>query len=226
MDPLEEMNQFGKELFAVIKNQFEGLNLVGHRKYENFFREQIEDTVSAYKQCPLFKSYLHGDRPIVDLGTGGGFPLLPLCRLRQLVSGPSPVRCIGIDSREKKVLAVNKILQSFQIEHIGSATACRIEKLLFDTEVFICLKAVGRPERLLPMIIPTPGTEATVCFFSTDKTEEIKSIIGPWRFDGYENYELSGERYRRLEYFVPRGTMSSRKTPNVPRGTIYLSSLL
>src|SRR5258708_4588193 len=93
------------------------INLISRRDVEGIWERHI--LVSA---AVLFKFDLLPDSSIVDIGTGGGLPGIPLGILGNRLT------VTLIDSIQKKIRAVSEIILSLKLENI-KAVAGRIEEL-------------------------------------------------------------------------------------------------
>jgi len=80
---------------------------------------------------------------VADIGTGGGFPLMPLA-----ITNPQ-VHFTGIDSIKKKTVAVNDMLQSLHITN-AKVICSRIEELKGQSFDIITARAVAHVEKLIP----------------------------------------------------------------------------
>lgn len=82
-------------------------------------RESVDERWTRHilhSLCLGLKPFPRGSR-VVDWGTGGGLPLVPLA-----IAFPE-VRFVGVDSVRKKVLAVRSIIRRLQIENAGAVHA-------------------------------------------------------------------------------------------------------
>lgn len=81
---------------------------------------------------------------LCDVGTGGGFPLLPIAIENPLLT------CTGIDSTRKKIDAINEIINAL---HITNAKAIRTRAEQHTaTYDYVTARAVGYIDKLLPQI--------------------------------------------------------------------------
>ncbi len=81
---------------------------------------------------------------LCDVGTGGGFPLLPIA-----MTNPG-IRCIGIDSTKKKIEAIKEMIAALHITNVD-ALRTRAEDH-HQTYDYVTARAVGYIDRLLPQI--------------------------------------------------------------------------
>ncbi|MDR2541237.1 MAG: 16S rRNA (guanine(527)-N(7))-methyltransferase RsmG [Candidatus Peribacteria bacterium] len=113
------------------------LNLSAIRDEEGVLVKHIQDSLEINKVL----SFPTGSR-VADVGTGGGFPLLPLA-----ISNPT-VHFLGIDSVKKKTIAVNEMLKDLGIKN-AEVLRGRVEetKELFD---YITARSVAYVDKLIP----------------------------------------------------------------------------
>jgi 16S rRNA (guanine527-N7)-methyltransferase len=106
-----------KNLTNLVLTKNEQLNLTAHRTFQRCFWENVVDSL-AYNLVDLQWNGLH----VLDIGTGGGFPLLPMGLMM------SDTHFTGLDAREKKINAVLELANNMQLTNI-SGIAGRTEDL-------------------------------------------------------------------------------------------------
>ncbi len=84
------------------------LNLSAFRTEEMCWNGNVLDSLAFLE----IKNKLPEIKSLLDLGTGGGFPLLPLA-----IALPD-VSCTGLDSVQKKISAVERIAQKLDLRNI------------------------------------------------------------------------------------------------------------
>lgn len=94
------------------------LNLSAFRTPALCRRGNVDDALALLDAASI-QTELRNVRTIIDMGTGGGFPLLPLS-----IALPA-THCIGIDSIGKKILALERIAERLGLHNI----ALRSERL-------------------------------------------------------------------------------------------------
>ncbi len=127
------------------------LNLSAHRTKDRVWIGNILDSLAAViciKECSNTESPMS----ILDLGTGGGFPLLPLA-----ITFPHH-RFTGLDSVKKKMDAVQRIVDALSIANVSLVTG-RAEELGNNAkhrEVYdiVTAKAVAETRLLLEYCAP------------------------------------------------------------------------
>jgi 16S rRNA (guanine527-N7)-methyltransferase len=86
------------------------LNLSALRTEDKCWTGNILDSLS-FIELELAQN-LPENAKLIDIGTGGGFPLLPIA-----MALPH-IRCTGIDSTGKKIAAIGRIAESLNIKNI------------------------------------------------------------------------------------------------------------
>jgi 16S rRNA (guanine527-N7)-methyltransferase len=95
---------------------------------------------------------LTGTERLLDIGSGAGFPGLPLKIVRP------GLELVSIDGVAKKIRFQNHVIRQLGLTGV-SASACRIEDLARDREstgtfAVIVFRALGRLERFVPLALP------------------------------------------------------------------------
>ena len=114
------------------------LNLSAIRDEEGIFVKHIQDSLEINKILTFPKGV-----QIVDIGTGGGFPLLPLA-----MTNPQ-ANFTGIDSIKKKTVAVNEMIQSLGIPN-AEVLRTRIEECKGRSFDYVIARAVAYVDKLIP----------------------------------------------------------------------------
>ena len=115
------------------------INVISRKDFDNFYTHHVLHSLSIAKYID-FKA----DTNILDIGTGGGFPGLPLAILFDNVNFTL------IDSIGKKIKVVKEISDELEIKNI-KAIHTRAENIegRFD---FVLSRAVTKLDRFLPWI--------------------------------------------------------------------------
>ena len=147
---------------------------------------------------------------MVDVGFGGGFPILPLAFVNP------EVKFIGFDARAKKVSAVQKIANSLGLKN-AALKHQRIELVDFDMDAVITFKAVGKVADYLPLL----RTNKTLYVFfykgpNFYELEDIEEMLEKdWELIEEKSYDVEGTEGRLLLGFknrkVLRGTIQTEK---------------
>lgn len=201
------MLDFSIRYLNVLKTKLAGLNLTNILDQDEFYHKQILDSVNPYLQSELFRSNVAKTGLVVDVGFGGGFPILPLAKILPNIN------FIGVESKRKKVDAVTLIAEELGLKNVRLVHS-RLEDFLFDKPAAVTFKAVGTVSDYLPIIRRTTS-ELSVFFYKGPNFLELEGpalvkLEREWKF--LENQEIS----------VPdtqQRFLVSFKAQNVPRGT-------
>ena len=203
------MLDFSIRYLNILKTQFEGLNLTKILEQDEFYHKQILDSILPYQESKLFQDDVKKTGLVVDVGFGGGFPILPLAKLLP------HVRFIGVESRKKKAEAVTIIAQELGLTNV-TLVHSRLEDFLFDKPATITFKAVGTIGDYLPAIsskFPIKAFFYKGPSFLELEGEQIKKIKKDWKLIENQEIKVPGTQQRFLVSFsscnVPRGTAKS-----------------
>ena len=204
------MKDFAKKYLDLLTGEFAGINLTRIESPEDFYNKQILDSVMPMTESKVFRNCLEATKLVVDVGFGGGFPILPLA-----FKNPD-VRFIGMDARAKKAQVVQKIADSLGLAN-AKLKHQRLEFVDFDVDTVITFKAVGKVQDFLPMI----RTDKTVYVFfykgpNFYELEDIEELLEKnWELIEEKSYDVPGTEGRVLLGFknrkVLRGTMVTEK---------------
>ncbi|MBT3982005.1 MAG: hypothetical protein HOE90_11660 [Bacteriovoracaceae bacterium] len=203
---LNELRNFGDKLLDLLTGPYAGINLTRILDPDEFFNKQILDSVKPLVESELFQNVLRGTNTVVDVGFGGGFPLLPLAYLYP------EVNFIGFEARNKKVKTVSQIAGELGLKNVFLHHQ-RLEEVKFDMPAIVTLKAVGKVGDFLPKISTTK--DLTVFFFKgpnflEQEKEGLSIIESKWKLIEESCVDIPGTEKRLLLAFKPK---------NVPCGT-------
>ncbi len=210
------MKDFTKNYFELLNNDYKGINLTRINDYKDFELKQIKDSIEPYLQSDKFKQSLNSTRMVVDIGFGGGFPILPLAKLLP------DVQFIGIETRKKKVDVVSEIAKKLELANV-KLFHDRIENIEIDLEVTCTLKAVGKVNDFLDKINSTANCE--VFFYKGPnlyelESDQINQAKKQWKIIEEKEIDLPGVEKRRIIGF--RNKESKSKVINL----VKLSELI
>ena len=120
------MQQYDKlnQLYIITKQWNEKVNLISRKDIDYLIPNHILPSLSI----SLIKYFDHHDT-IIDVGTGGGFPGLPLAIICPMANFTL------LDSSSKKMMVVNDIVNSLELKNVkvinSRAELYRIEKYDF-----------------------------------------------------------------------------------------------
>ncbi len=162
-----ETEQRLRDLVRAFLAENQKINLSAFRTEENCWAGNVLDSLAALDTPPLQEAQqLH----ILDLGTGGGFPLLPLA-----ICLPQ-CTFVGLDSVQKKINAVERIVKELHLpnvslfcgraEEVGHQPAHREQY-----DVILC-RAVAEINVLLEYAAPFAKTGGTVLLWKSLNIEQ------------------------------------------------------
>jgi 16S rRNA (guanine(527)-N(7))-methyltransferase RsmG len=139
---IEQMDQYVNLLLDWNKK----INLISRKDEENVWTYHILHSVS-----PLFKVKMIEGSKIVDIGSGGGLPGIPLKILRPDIS------LLCLDATRKKTDAVSQIVNELKIEDIniiwGRAEEVGMQSEYLHKFDFAIARAVCQLSELIPLSI-------------------------------------------------------------------------
>ena len=204
------MKEFAKKYLDLLTGEFAGINLTRITSPEEFYQKQIIDSVMPETESKVFKNSLEKTKLMVDVGFGGGFPILPLA-----FTNPDK-KFFGFEARAKKAQVVQKIANALGLTN-AKLMHQRLETVDFDVDTMITFKGVGKVSDYLPMI----RTNKTVYVFfykgpNFYELEDIEEMIETdWELIEEKSYDVPGTEGRILLGFknrkVLRGTMVTEK---------------
>ena len=204
------MKEFSKKYLDLLTGEFAGINLTRIESPEDFYNKQILDSVMPMTESKVFRNCLENTKLVVDVGFGGGFPILPLA-----FKNPD-VKFIGMEARAKKAQVVQSIAKTLGLTN-ATLKHQRLDFVDFDVDTVITFKAVGKVQDFLPMI----RTEKTVYVFfykgpNFYELEDIEELLEKdWELIEEKSYDVPGTEGRVLLGFknrkVLRGTFVTEK---------------
>ncbi|MBT6326492.1 MAG: hypothetical protein HOJ35_11025 [Bdellovibrionales bacterium] len=200
------LKKLSDQYLGLLTTELSGINLTRINNSDEFYEKQIIDSVIPFSLSSKFENLVFkSDATLVDVGFGGGFPLVPIA-----FSSPNS-NCIGLESKNKKVKAVELISEKLGVKNIKLFHQ-RIESVMIDIPALITFKAVGEIKDLLSKINAC-HKEVYVYFYKGPKLnekEDLSLLPENWKQIEDISYELPTFGARRLIGY---------KIKNVPRGT-------
>ncbi|MEO0497715.1 MAG: 16S rRNA (guanine(527)-N(7))-methyltransferase RsmG, partial [Pseudomonadota bacterium] len=146
-------------------------------------------------------NYLSAESNIIDLGSGGGFPALPLA-VWQSVEGSACVT--AVESNRKKTSFLRQTSQKLGIAKSLKVRSERIEKLeAFDVQVdVVTARALASLDQLLAFVGPWASRNPSLrCLFHKGREyrSEVDCCRGEWSFDLIEHCSMTSPDARILE---------------------------
>lgn len=179
----EQMEQF-RRMDGLYRDWNSKINVVSRKDIDELYRHHVLHSlgIAAYvkSQMPDIYDRLRGEGPyslsqplkILDLGTGGGFPGIPLA-----VMFPHAEFTL-CDSIGKKIIVATEVAEGLELKNVKTVNA-RAESLP-DTFDFIVSRAVTSLENFMPWV-KGKYTEGILYLKGGDLTEEIAAAMGRFK---------------------------------------------
>jgi 16S rRNA (guanine527-N7)-methyltransferase len=200
------VNKFTEDYFRLITEDYAGINLTRITDFDSFKALQIEDSIIPFEKSKVFQKEISEKGLMVDIGFGGGFPILPMAKYLP------ETQFIGIETRNKKCTVVADMAKKLGLKNTKFQHS-RIENVLLDVPCVCTLKAVGKVDQFLEKI---NATASIVVFFYKARNfyeiekEALKKIAKDWETIEEIDIDVPGTERRILIGFKPK---------NVPCGT-------
>jgi 16S rRNA (guanine527-N7)-methyltransferase len=196
---------FCQRYLELLHGKFAGLNLTNITEPSAFKQKQYQDSILPLSQSQEFVKRVWEYGKVLDIGFGGGFPLLPLSNELKEIS------FLGIEARNKKVLAVRQIASELVLPRV-SVFHLRLEDLLIDIPIACTLKAVGTIKNYTARMNFNHINFSVFFYKGPDYEAELAEISGSktWKICTVNELRLEGAEKRVLIEMRPQ---------NVPRGT-------
>ncbi len=198
------LEDFSRKYFDLLTGEYAGINLTRINDYEEFYAKQIVDSVYPVEQSNVFQDSLLETSLMMDVGFGGGFPILPLAWKYP------KVKFLGVEARAKKAKVVSEIATKLGVNNTCLHHA-RVETINFDKPIVITLKAVGKVGDFLAKINTT--TNVNVFFYKGPnfydlESEQLEKVKKEWEiieeklieFDGVEKRYLIGFKNKNVPH--------------------------
>ena len=122
----KKLNTYNK-LFDIYEKINVKINLISRKDFENFYLHHILHSLSIIKFELIPKKKLK----IIDLGTGGGIPGIPLAIFYD------HNKFFLVDSIRKKIKSVDRIIKELELGNVKTFNN-KIENLEFNADIIIC----------------------------------------------------------------------------------------
>jgi len=125
-----------KQLLPLYSDWNEKINVISRKDIENFYERHVLHSLTIAKYISFQK-----DEKVLDIGTGGGFPGIPLA-----IYFPETSFILS-DSIAKKITVVNGIIDALQLKNVTTKIA-RAETIK-DNVDYIVTRAVAKMDDIL-----------------------------------------------------------------------------
>jgi 16S rRNA (guanine527-N7)-methyltransferase len=119
----------------------------------------------------LYAARLIGDeKTLLDIGSGAGFPVLPLAVMRQ------DVAMTALESNKKKALFLNEVKADLGLTNL-SVMAARLEEVDLRSFDLLTCRALDRAEQVLPRVAKRLGpAQRLILFGGTELLERMRRL--------------------------------------------------
>ncbi len=181
MEISQEKLEIYRSLYGIYKDLNDKVNLISRKDFENFYLHHIIHSLSITK-FELIKD----ENNIIDLGTGGGLPGIPLAIYYNRKN------FILVDSIKKKISAVNKIINKINAKNISTLNN-RAENLDIKADIIIC-RSVSSVDNLIQWTKGLLNDEGRLILLKGGNVnKELKNISS--RFTIYNLDDIYSENY-------------------------------
>ncbi len=201
----DELKSFSDAYVSLLTTELEGINLTRIIDRDEFYLKQVLDSIVPMATIPILYELITSNLPLIDIGFGGGFPVLPLAKFF-----PNK-QFYGIETRGKKVKAVEFISKRLSIVN-AKLFKYRYEELFFDKDAILTFKSFGDINTILSKICT--DSHLRVVFYKgphLSNKEDLQSVNSNWKLLEKFNIKIDNRLERTIVLFetskVPRGTL-------------------
>ena len=181
MEISQEKLEIYRSLYGIYKDLNDKVNLISRKDFENFYLHHIIHSLSITK-FELIKD----ENNIIDLGTGGGLPGIPLAIYYNRKN------FLLVDSIRKKISAVDKIINKINAKNISTLNN-RAENLDIKADIIIC-RSVSSIDNLIKWTKGLLNDEGRLILLKGGNVnKELKNISS--RFTIYNLDDIYSENY-------------------------------
>ena len=181
MEISQEKLEIYRSLYGIYKDLNDKVNLISRKDFENFYLHHIIHSLSITK-FELIKD----ENNIIDLGTGGGLPGIPLAIYYNRKN------FLLVDSIRKKITAVDKIINKINAKNISTLNN-RAENLDIKADIIIC-RSVSSIDNLIQWTKGLLNDEGRLILLKGGNVnKELKNISS--RFTIYNLDDIYSENY-------------------------------
>ena len=181
MEIPQEKLEIYRSLYGIYKDLNDKVNLISRKDFENFYLHHIIHSLSITK-FELIKD----ENNIIDLGTGGGLPGIPLAIYYNRKN------FLLVDSIRKKISAVDKIINKINAKNISTLNN-RAENLDIKADIIIC-RSVSSVDNLIQWTKGLLNDEGRLILLKGGNVnKELKNISS--RFTIYNLDDIYSEKY-------------------------------
>jgi len=185
----DEKLQKLREFESLLLSWNQSVNLISRKDEENLWLNHI-----LHSAAILFKLQIPANAPVVDLGTGGGFPGIPLKILQPNLS------ITLLDSTQKKIKVVQEIVHKLKLERTsvvwGRAEELGKQKEYLGRYDIIVARAVAPLGDLVKWSIPFLRKRSRTAISTRVDSQQRLVNVAPPTLLALKGGELEGELKR------------------------------
>lgn len=168
MDPKRQ------KLISVFMERNSKINLSAIRNADDIYTKHILDALEIWNIAQRNELYIHYTTHqkqcfVCDLGTGGGFPLLPLAIKRPAY------RYTGLDARKKKLWAINEMITELWLTNAKTFRS-RAEEHTMKYDI-VTARWVAHAEMLIPRVEKLLKKSGTAFLYKMYTRDEDAYIV-------------------------------------------------
>lgn len=208
----EQYDQFYAYMLLLIEWN-EKINLTAITEPQEIILKHFVDSLTIAK-------YIEEGKTIIDMGTGAGFPGIPLKIYR------NDVKVVLADSLNKRIKFLNEVIEKMQLKNIETIH-CRAEELGKNKEYrekfdYATSRAVANLSTLSEYLLPFVKLNGSGIFMKTMEIDEelenakkaIKILGG--RIEKVDKFEIPGSDLGRSIIIVKKEKQTPSKYPRKP----------
>lgn len=205
-------DEFIDHYYDCIHGAFANLNLTALKTKDEMKEKLFFDSINPWMEFKELEELLLKTGKVFDIGTGGGFPILPMA------SKYTKVQFFGVDARAKKIKAVEEIAKKMNLKNVCVEHA-RGEDFYLDCPIIILFRAVSSVANCLKLASQIGHKEVNIIIYKGPNWREEDDLEG-----SFEKYQMNLENV-----FIHDSSFQSLpfsreylwiKPKNVPRGTM------
>ncbi len=164
------------ELAQLLGQWSKRINLTGHRTVPDIVRKLILDAAALCAQLPEIAS-------LADIGSGAGFPGLPIAILR------ADCQVTLVESRERRHHFQRQVIRQLGLDNVRAELG-RAEALEPSIHAAAIAQAVARPADALPLLLPWVGIGGLLLFPGSNPPPPIPEDDPRARFEPSRTYQV------------------------------------